>query len=137
QLMTTGAAFGRSGDLFPRPFAGPHALRSSGPRGIALADGLSMDERNVRGQQQGGGPASKPEASHAAASRRERGSPVGTPNRPWATPEGWPLSVSRSHQREDAHHAAARPARSRLRPQNGGEPLRAIPAAPYRARPGR
>src|SRR5580658_3533760 len=88
--MTTRAAFGRSGDLFPRPFAGPRALRSSGPRGTALANGPSMDERNVRGQQQDGGAACKPEASQSSASRRERGSSLGTQNRPRVTPEGWP-----------------------------------------------
>jgi excisionase family DNA binding protein len=49
-----------------------------------------MDERNVRGQQQDGGAACKPEASQSSASRRERGSSLGTQNRPRVTPEGWP-----------------------------------------------
>jgi excisionase family DNA binding protein len=55
-----------------------------------------MDERNVRGQQQGGGPVCKPEASQSSASRREGGSPLGTQNRPRVTPEGWPPLLTAS-----------------------------------------
>jgi excisionase family DNA binding protein len=57
---------------------------------------LCMDERNVRGQQQEGRTACKREASQAPESRRERGRPVGTPNRPRATPEGWPPLLTAS-----------------------------------------
>ena len=49
-----------------------------------------MDERNVRGQQQDGGAACKPEASHVPASRREGGSACGTPDLRRVAPDGWP-----------------------------------------------
>jgi excisionase family DNA binding protein len=64
--------------------------------GIAFADGLCMGERNVRGQQHDGGAACKPEASHASASGPEGGSPFGTPNVAWVTPEGWPPLLTAS-----------------------------------------
>jgi excisionase family DNA binding protein len=61
-----------------------------------LRNVLCMDERNVRGQQQDGGAACQPEASHSSASRQEGGRPFGAQNRPRVTPEGWPPLLTAS-----------------------------------------
>ena len=71
-------------------------VRRDGPRphGTGLANVLRMDERNVRGQQQDGGAACKPEANHASASPREEGNRFGAQNRLRGTPEGWPTLLT-------------------------------------------
>jgi hypothetical protein len=84
------AAPGRFGDSFPRRLNGPRAARWSWAARHRACDVLRMDERNVRGQQQDGGPACKPEASHSSASRREGGSSFGSQRRRRGTPDGWP-----------------------------------------------
>jgi hypothetical protein len=109
------AAPGRFGDPFPRPFTGPRAARCSrAARHRTCACVLRMDERNVRGKQQEGGAASKPEASHSAASRREGGRPFGTHDRPRVTRDRRPPLRRRSAARSDRGGSRALKDRARF-----------------------
>ena len=94
--MTIRTPLGRSRGVVRAHFAGRARAAVVPAVGIALADGLRMDERNVRERPQEGGAECKSEASRAPANRREGGRSSGTPDRPRVLPEGWPPLLTAS-----------------------------------------